>query len=86
MITYILQCLVLLGLSVLLCRKFSKTKHYTTTYAYFTYASITVIALFSLIVSLDFSRAILAVGFAFTFLVHFFYEIYDNFKKGDLDD
>lgn len=45
-----------------------------------------IIALFSLIVSLDFSRAILAVGFAFTFLVHFFYEIYDNFKKGDLDD
>ena len=47
MITYILQCLVLLGLSVLLCCKFSKTKHYTTTYASFTYASITVIALFS---------------------------------------
>lgn len=84
MIVYILQCVVLLGLSVLLCRKFSKKNDYITTYAYFTYASITVIALCSLFVSLDFSRAILAVGFVFTFIVHFFYELYD--KKGDFDD
>lgn len=52
-------------------------------YAYFTYASITIIALFSVFVSLDFSRAILACGYTGTFIVHFFYEIYDDCKKGD---
>lgn len=83
MITYILQCLVLLGINVLLYRKFSKQNDFTTRYAYFTYTSITIIALFSVFISLDFSRAVLACGYAGTFITHFVYEIYDYCRKGD---
>mgnify|MGYP000126960763 FL=1 len=81
MIAYIIGYLVMFFINVVFCEYYMAKDNFVLTYLYFTYMCLCALALISLIVSIDFSRAMFIIGYAFTFIMYVCYEVYNFVKK-----
>ncbi len=81
MIAYIIGYLVMFFINVVFCEYYMAKDNFVLTYLYFSYMCLCALALISLIVSIDFSRAMFIIGYISAFVSYAGYEVYNFVKK-----
>lgn len=81
MIAYIIGYLVMFFINVVFCEYYMAKDNFVLTYLYFTYMCLCALALISLIVSIDFSRAMFIIGYISALVSYAGYEVYNFVKK-----
>ena len=81
MIAYIIGYMLLFFINVVFCEYYMAKDNFVLTYLYFTYMCLCALALISLIVSIDFSRAMFIIGYISAFVSYAGYEVYNFVKK-----
>lgn len=81
MFAYIIGYLVMFFINVVLCEHYLVKDNFLLAYLYLTYMFISMVALISLLVSIDFSRAMFIIGYISTFVMWAGCEVYNFVKK-----